>query len=66
MKLFLNILGFVVVVILLLSYGVFVVKDCFDLIGAFSWRELLQAITNIIVLYVAYYSFYKGAKNVIE
>lgn len=66
MKRFLNILGMLIVVALLVAFGIFVLMDCFSLIGAFSWRELLQAITNIIVLYVTYYSFYKGAKSVID
>lgn len=66
MKLFLNIVSFLIVVALLVAFGIFVLMDCFSLICAFSWRELLQAITNIIVLYVVYYAFYKGAKNIID
>lgn len=66
MKLFLNILGMLIVVAILVAFGIFVLIDCFSLIGAFSWRELLQAITNTIVLYIVYYAFYKGVKSVID
>jgi len=66
MKRFLNILGMLIVVALLVAFGIFVLMDCFSLIYAFSWRELLQAITNIIVLYVVCYAFYEGAKSVIN
>ena len=62
----LNILGLAFAVIALLSFGVFVIVDCFSLIKAFSWRELFQAIINITMLYIVYYAFYNGAKKVIE